>query len=245
VESRRSLRRRRTPGWFDGFDCCAAADHFGRADQSSGSSRATLGRPGSSSILSGQPRRSEVPAVSRIVITVPREESDDEEWTGFVPLEDAAGAAATSSGGSGVSMLASMRVSSSAYLATHGIGPGFACATIGHQPRNVIYQSSQGVNYTVHGKSENSCKFGVGVTYMEITSSLQRKRSDGTWQNMASDFSGANKLGGDIAADAAFDCNHNAAKTYRTAALAYTFKSGVGYTGDDYASRSLTCPDSG
>ena len=107
------------------------------------------------------------PAVSRIVITVPREESDDEEWTGFVPLEDAAGAAATSSGGSGVSMLASMRVSSSAYLATHGIGPGFACATIGHQPRNVIYQSSQGVNYTVHGKSENSCKFGVGVTYME------------------------------------------------------------------------------
>ena len=64
-------------------------------------------------------------------------------------------------------MLASMRVSSSAYLATHGIGPGFACATIGHQPRNVIYQSSQGVNYTVHGKSENSCKFEVGVTYME------------------------------------------------------------------------------
>lgn len=169
------------------------------------------------------------PSVSEVVISLDSNQGDAE--SGYAPLapSDIRGPNASQGG----------RKSPS----THGITPGYACATIGHNPWRGYYGSSQGVDYFVRGKAENSCRYGVGVSWMEITSELER--DDGGWTVVGTAWSGGARLGGDISAEAEKNCNHPGSRDYRTFALAYAVVNGVGNFGTDRSSTvGHTCPDS-
>ena len=129
-------------------------------------------------------------------------------------------------------------------LSSHNVPPGYACAVHADNPRSVSYSSSQGIDYHVAGKSVNSCLFGVGVQRMEITSSLQRFESS-SWVERASATNYAWMVGGDLYADADFNCNHANSRYYRTVGFAWVIRNGVGWGAANESSAVWkTCPDS-
>lgn len=79
---------------------------------------------------------------------------------------------------------------------------------------------------------------------MEITSNLQRIESS-QWVQKASAFAGQNMAGGDITADADFNCNHAGVMTYRTVAFGWSVINGSGWGAANTSSSAVkTCPDS-
>ncbi|MEX1358049.1 MAG: hypothetical protein WD981_05445 [Gaiellaceae bacterium] len=129
--------------------------------------------------------------------------------------------------------------------ATHGIAPGYACATIGRDPYRVSYSSSQGIDYAMRGKGENSCRFGVGVTYMEVWTELWRDApNDGQGWVVVATSGVASTSCCDVAIEAEKNCNHPGEWPYRTRAHAYSVRNGIGYVGSDDSSVVYrSCPD--
>jgi hypothetical protein len=129
-------------------------------------------------------------------------------------------------------------------FASHNVPPGFACAVHSDNPRNTSYSSSQGIDYHINGKSYNSCLYGVGVSRMEISSWLQRFESN-AWVSKASAGNYAWMPGGDIYADADFNCNHADLRYYKTVGFAWSTVNGVGQgAASESSAISKTCPDS-
>lgn len=176
------------------------------------------------------PRRPECPVVTAIIFALPSATSNGEDETGYgvLPSRRANAGVPTRT------------------LATHGIPPGWACAVIGHNPTRGSYSSSQGIDYFVDGKSENSCRLGIGVIHMEVTSTLYRddpRDSDG-FQPVAT---ASNSTGCcDVSATAHKNCNHPGAWPWYTFAYAaHTRTNGLTYFGSDRSSTvEKSCPDS-
>lgn len=142
------------------------------------------------------------------------------------------------------SMRSGPNVSALRRPASHNIPPGYACATHADNPRNLSYSSSQGIDYHVAGKSVNSCRFFVGVSRMEVTSTLQRLES-GSWVTRAEAGNYAWMSGGDLEADADFNCNHSDSRSYRTIAFSWAIVNGNGYgAANESSTVGKTCPDS-
>ena len=79
---------------------------------------------------------------------------------------------------------------------------------------------------------------------MEIDSSLQRL-DNGSWVEKAHARNYAWMSGGDLEADADFNCNHQASLSYRTIAFGWVVRNGQGYgAANESATVGKTCPDS-
>lgn len=127
--------------------------------------------------------------------------------------------------------------------ATSQIPPGFACAFRAYPPYTLTYSSG---NVVARVATDNKCRSGVGVSYVETNLCLQRYDSpnQGAWGNLNCDIDSQpadGSIGSTFTTVVQYDCHHSSVWAYRNSTISYSILNGTGYFGYAFKYANLTC----